>query len=83
MNEKWTVVGFRNVNFTDEKTKKQISGYSLFLLRDPNEDEDKVTGQVCEKLFISSEYVKYSPELGDEIILMYNKYGKVGSIQVV
>ena len=83
MNEKWTVVGFRSVNFTDEKTNKQINGYSLFLLRAPNDDENKVTGQICEKLFVSSEYVKYTPELGDEIVLVYNKYGKVSSIQVV
>ena len=83
MNEKWTVVGFRSVNFTDEKTNKQINGYSLFLLRSPNAYENKVTGQICEKLFVSSEYVKYTPELGDEIVLVYNKYGKVSSIQVV
>lgn len=83
MNEKWTVVGFRSVNFTDEKTNKQINGYSLFLLRSPNDDENKVTGQICEKLFVSSEYVKYTPDVGDEIVLVYNKYGKVSSIQVV
>lgn len=86
MNEKWLVVGFRPVNFTDEKTKKNVSGYTLYLLRDPKPDsaaEENVHGQIVEKLFISSEYVNYKPDLNDEIVLLYNKYGKVGSIQVV
>lgn len=86
MNEKWTVVGFRPVNFKDKQSGKDVTGYTLFLTRSPNPDqasEDNVEGQIVEKLFISSEYVKYTPELGDDIILLYNKYGKVGAIQVV
>lgn len=81
MNEKWTVVGFRNVNFKDDSSGKQVTGFSLFLLRDT--EDEKVTGQECQKIFISSQYVNYTPELGDEIVLLYNKYGKVGAVQVI
>lgn len=81
MNEKWLVVGFRPVNFKDKQTEKTVSGFSLFLQRDAL--DDRVQGQEVDKIFISSEYVRYTPELGDEIVLIYNKYGKISSIQVV
>ena len=81
MNEKWLVVGFRPVNFKDKQTGVPVSGFSLFLQRDPM--DDRVQGQEVDKIFISSEYVRYTPELGDEIVLIYNKYGKISSIQVV
>lgn len=81
MNEKWLVVGFRPVNFKDKQTGALVSGFSLFLQRDPM--DDRVQGQEVDKIFISSEYVRYTPELGDEIVLIYNKYGKISSIQVV
>lgn len=86
MNEKWLVVGFRPVNFKDKQSDKTVNGFTLFLSRSPNLDkasEDEVCGQITDKLFISSQYVQYAPELGDEIVLLYNKYGKVGAIQVV
>lgn len=81
MNEKWLVVGFRSVNFKDKQTGNPVNGFSLYLQRDPL--DDRVQGQEVDKIFISSEYVRYSPELGDEIVLIYNKYGKISSIQVV
>lgn len=77
--EKWQVDGFREVSFTDAKTKKDVEGFTLFLSRSP--EDDKIVGRECQKLFISSEYVEYVPELGDQIMLLYNRYGKVGSIQ--
>ncbi len=86
MNEKWLVVGFRPVNFKDKQSDKNVTGYTLYLSRNPDlesSSEEKVEGQIVDKLFISSEYVKYTPELGDEIVLLYNKYGKVGAIQVI
>lgn len=77
--EKWKVIGFRKVSFKDNKTNCQVEGYSLFLVR-PGTGEN-MTGDEAQKLFISSEYVEYTPYLGDEIALIYNKYGKISSIQ--
>lgn len=79
--EQWELVGYRRVSFKDDKTNKQISGYTLFLERVPT--DDNIEGMEAAKQFISSEYVKYSPTVGDTIQIVYNRYGKIGSIQVV
>lgn len=77
--EKWKVIGFRKVSFVDEKAKKSVEGFSLFLIRPGT--GDNMTGDEAQKIFISSEYVEYVPHLGDEIHLIYNRYGKISSIQ--
>lgn len=77
--EQWKVIGFRKLSFKDEKTGKQVNGYSLFLCRPGT--GDNMTGDECQKIFISSEYVDYTPYLGETISLIYNRYGKISSIQ--
>lgn len=77
----FTVVGFRIVSFKDEKTGKDVEGFTLFLTRPA--DNDKVTGLITEKIFISAAYVEYVPTLNDKIVLHYNKYGKISSVQVI
>ena len=84
MNEKVRIVGYRNVDFTDEKSCR-VEGYTLYYVQDVDDDVDdeNVTGQIAGKQFISSRRVDYLPVLGDEVIFRYNKYGKIGSIEVV
>lgn len=77
--EQWDVVGFRKVSFKDQKTDQKIEGYTLFLQRIPSDKE--IEGMECCKQFISSQYVDYVPVVGDQIQLIYNRYGKIGSIQ--
>lgn len=77
--EVYEVVGYRRVKFTDEKTKNPVDGYTLFLQRTP--DDDKIVGLECCKQFISSQYVSYQPQLGDNIRLIYNRYGKIGAVE--
>lgn len=77
--EIYEVVGFRRVNFTDEKTKKVVDGYTLFLQRDP--EDGKTHGVECSKQFISAQSVFYQPQLGDRIRLLYNRYGKIGAVE--
>lgn len=79
MFEQWKVIGYRKVSFTDQKTQKRVEGFSLFLVK-PGEGEG-MTGDEAQKIFISSEYVSYVPALGDFVQLIYNKYGKISSIQ--
>lgn len=38
MFEQWKVIGYRKVGFTDQKTRKRVEGYSLFLVK-PGEGE--------------------------------------------
>lgn len=77
--EIYEVVGFRRVHFTDTKQNKEIDGYTLFLQREP--EDDQIVGLECAKQFIASEYVAYTPQVGDRIQLIYNRYGKISSIQ--
>lgn len=78
--EIYEVVGFRRVAFIDAKTKNPVDGYTLFLQRTPDA-ESKITGIECCKQFISSQYVSYTPQLGDNIRLIYNRYGKIGAVE--
>lgn len=79
MNEKVYIVGFRKVCFTDDAGKR-VEGYTLYWQQDPT--DDKVTGVICGKQFISSAYVDYEPRVGDFVIFRYNKYGKIGAVEV-
>ena len=75
--EKWKVVGYRKVEFTDPQGR-HVSGYSLFLAR-PAQNVD-VVGLEVQKIFISSEYVDYTPVENQLINIAFNRYGKVASV---
>lgn len=79
MFEQWRVIGFRKVDFRDPERNKRVQGYSLYLVR-PGEGGD-FQGDEAQKIFISFEYVDYVPVLGDNIQLIYNRYGKVSSVK--
>lgn len=76
--EKWKVVGWRDVNFTDQQNGKQVIGISLFLARESQ--DDKVHGLEVQKLFFNPQYVPYKPTENEFVIITYNRYGKVASI---
>lgn len=78
MKEVLFIVGFRNVSFKDERGR-QIEGYTLYWQQEP--DDDKVTGVIAGKQFISSQYVDYVPCIGDKVIFRYNKYGKICAVE--
>lgn len=78
--EKWKVVGWRNVDFTDPHGR-HVSGYTLFLAR-PATSPD-VIGLEVQKLFISKQYVNYEPVENHMIGISFNRYGKVQSIEVI
>lgn len=70
-----TVVGYRRIEFTVRGTGRNVSGYRLYYLK----DEYNVTGKASEYCFISDRY-GYTPCVGDNIILVFNKDGKLVSI---
>lgn len=75
------VVGFKGLDF---KTKdgQQISGVKLFL----EYQEDKTNGVCTDSAFLSDrrlEECDYIPAVGDEIELMYNRYGKITTIRIL
>lgn len=77
--EKWCVIGYRKVDFKDSSTNKSISGYSLFVTRPGG---DSMVGDEAQKIFVSDQRISYVPVVGDEIQLVYNKYGKVSDVVV-
>lgn len=73
------VVGKRVVDF-EAKDGMRIQGFTLYVQRnDPN-----VEGYVTEKLFVrSSNLGKYVPSLGDVVVPIFNRYGKVAGLNCV
>ncbi len=74
------LVGYRRSSFPAKDTGEVISGYNLFLTG----VADNVVGVAVERVFLSDRKLgDYKPQLGDTIELVYNRYGKVGSIRVI
>ena len=81
MGEKMTIVGYRDVNFTDDNGR-EVRGRSYYF----NMPSDGVTGELAGKLFISEKLLSelnYRPQPGDEVIAHYNRFGKVGQFELV
>lgn len=74
------VVGFKASSFKVPDTGAQISGYNLYL----TEERDGVTGVAVERAFLSDRKLAgYVPQVGDELHLNYNRFGKIDSMQLV
>lgn len=72
------LVGYRRSAFTAKDTGERISGYNLFLT---GEDE-KVEGVVTDRVFLSDARMNgYLPRVGDDLEIIYNRYGKVSELR--
>lgn len=72
------VVGFKKVDF-EAPDHTQISGFKVHCTL----EDDNVTGVACESFFISEKKANgWRPNVGDEIELSYNKYGKIDRVEV-
>lgn len=81
MGERITIVGYRDVSFTDD-SGRQVEGRSYYYIG----VSDNVIGQVADKLFVSVQKLPtlaYKPLPGDDVIVYYNRYGKVGQFEPV
>lgn len=75
--EKWKVVGYRKVNFTDPQGRT-VNGYNLFLARPGS--SPSIVGLETQKIFISCQYVDYDPVENQLVYISFNRYGKVVSV---
>lgn len=78
MGERMTIVGTRDVSFTDEKTRKQVEGMSFYY----TQALDGVKGLSAGKMFMTLDavsHLEYVPEPGDEVFVYFNRFGKVSS----
>ena len=74
------VIGYRRTQFTAQDTGEVIQGYSLYL----TSEEENVTGLSCERVFLSMKKLDgYVPELGDQVRVVYNRYGKVTHVELL
>ncbi len=73
------LIGYRMSSFTAKDTGEVIRGYNLYL----SGPEEKVEGLGCERVFVSEKKMgDYQPHLGDELSIVYNRFGKVRAIAV-
>ena len=74
-----TIAGAKNTSFKTQDGKI-IEGVTLYTL----EEADGVIGKKADKAFIPARlgYTAQDFRPGDEIILYYNKYGKVQNVSV-
>lgn len=71
------LVGYKETKFTAQDTGEVIEGINLYLTG----PQDYVEGVACERVFLTKKKLDgYVPEIGDEIELVYNRYGKVDKI---
>ena len=72
------VIGYRRADFrTDDG--QQIEGWTIYL----TEQRQGVEGLATERTFLSTRKSAYQPQLGDELQVYYNKYGKVEHVELI
>lgn len=75
-----TVIGYKKSSFKPQDSRESIFGYTLYL----TEEREGVEGLAVERAFISDwKMGGYHPQLGDEVDLVYNRYGKIQSIALL
>lgn len=81
--DEFQVVGFRGYSFDDKKTGNKVEGVTVFCMTDGGEG---VTGNITEKFSLSQKKlsdINWTPMVGDTVTPVYNKYGKVDTVQVL
>lgn len=74
------VIGYQNVSFTPKGESQAINGVTLYL----TEEREKVEGLATDRVFVSERKLgSYFPQLGDNIRLFYNRYGKVDGVELL
>lgn len=79
MGEKISIVGYRDVSFTDD-SGREVSGRSYYYTA----VSEGVEGLIAGKLFISRKVLQelqYRPMPGDDVIVYYNRFGKPGQFE--
>lgn len=70
------IIGYRDVGFTVENGDF-VEGRNYYIGKDI--DPKRGAGVSCEKIFVSDAKLKtftFMPCIGDEVEIVYNKYGK-------
>ena len=78
MNEKFTVIGIEHRSYVSKKTGKNVEGYNLYLTQEV--DDKNVLGVRCYSEWISPDLYSDEIEVGSEVSLQYNRFGRVAGV---
>lgn len=81
MNEKFTVIGIEHRSYVSKKTGKNVEGYNLYLSQEA--DDQNVLGVRCYSEWLSPEMYSDDLEVGSEVSLSYNRFGRVAGVVVL
>ena len=74
-----TVLGIRKKSFTGNDGAN-ISGLDLHLMG----VDSSVEGNFVDRIFVSEKKLgNYNPQLGDEIDIRYNRFGKIDRVELI
>lgn len=79
------VIGFRKNDFTG-KDGKEIYGMRLYLTAPLSGNGKDADGQSCESIYMTDEKLArcgYTPKVGDEVNVSYNRYQKPDNITLI
>lgn len=78
--EKWYVIGIKKNHEFKGNDGEFVRGQLLFLANDAVPGSG-VEGQYCREQFVSNR-VNLNVQVGDQICIYFNRYGRIDSIQV-
>lgn len=81
MNEKFTVIGIEHRSYTSKQTGKSVEGYNLYLSQET--DDRNVMGVRCFSEWLKPEMYSDDIEVGCEVSLSYNRFGRVAGVTVL
>lgn len=73
------VIGMRKFEYTSKRTGNKYKAANLYC----SYDAADTIGVRCESVFLSSDKVPPDLKLGNEINVLYNRFGNVEAIEVV
>lgn len=73
---KYEIIGIENVDYESKKTGKRVEGYRLHV----QYLKENCQGFATDVVFITKSLLE-DYTIGDEVEILYNKYGKVASLR--
>ena len=81
MEEMSKVIGVEHRSYMSKKTGKNVEGYNLYLSQEA--DDKNVMGVRCYSEWLSPGMYSDKIEVGCEVSLGYNRFGRVASVTVI
>lgn len=79
------IFGVEKVDYISRKSNQRVEGLNLHCVSDPVET-DHMSGQQVDRIFVSVRSQAWSSiqklRIGDEIRVLYNRYGSVDDVMV-